>query len=376
MYYVWKVYHHLLLCIGFGCNTVYPWNSEKSCVDSNTSLTLRRHSGEKCVFILGGTIPLRHGLRSTWMRRELVEGRRLSLWVGREGSTTLRTTCKLWSVTTSQCGMVWTSERSLNSTLLWLYNPTALRVTAGGLPPLNSFIVILIYLCECMSDSDMAEIPPPPPQSQPVEIDPDFEPLSRPRSCTWPLPRPELLDPAGSNTSSPAPSAQQESGGNPEFISSLGLLEEDYEEYEEQKPPVKPCTDFHCRDGNCVQLHHQHRHHLQQQPQVPGPQLPPPPQQQVPPPAGVSPVGGSAQRKSGLSSSRRNAWGNMSYADLITKAIDNSPEKRLTLSQIYEWMVKSVPYFKDKGDSNSSAGWKVSVRLHEPEMLQWWFLLS
>ncbi|XP_019941800.1 forkhead box protein O1-A-like [Paralichthys olivaceus] len=214
-----------------------------------------------------------------------------------------------------------------------------------------------------MCDSDMAEVPPPPPQTQPVEIDPDFEPLSRPRSCTWPLPRPEIQDPAGSNTSSPAPSVQQEPGGNPEFISSLGLLEEDYEEYEEQKAPVKPCTDFHCRDGNCVQLHHQHRHHLQQQQQqqqVPGPQLPP--QQQVPPPPGVSPVGGSAQRKSGLSSSRRNAWGNMSYADLITKAIDNSPEKRLTLSQIYEWMVKSVPYFKDKGDSNSSAGWKNSIR--------------
>ncbi|XP_019384060.1 PREDICTED: forkhead box protein O1, partial [Crocodylus porosus] len=62
------------------------------------------------------------------------------------------------------------------------------------------------------------------------------------------------------------------------------------------------------------------------------------------------------------SSSRRNAWGNLSYADLITKAIESSPEKRLTLSQIYEWMVKSVPYFKDKGDSNSSAGWKNSIR--------------
>ena len=58
--------------------------------------------------------------------------------------------------------------------------------------------------------------------------------------------------------------------------------------------------------------------------------------------------------------SRRNAWGNMSYADLITQAINGSPEKRLTLSQIYDWMVQNVPYFKDKGDSNSSAGWKVS----------------
>ncbi|XP_067617885.1 forkhead box protein O [Eurosta solidaginis] len=61
-------------------------------------------------------------------------------------------------------------------------------------------------------------------------------------------------------------------------------------------------------------------------------------------------------------SSRRNAWGNLSYADLITHAIGSAPDKRLTLSQIYEWMVQNVPYFKDKGDSNSSAGWKNSIR--------------
>ena len=59
-------------------------------------------------------------------------------------------------------------------------------------------------------------------------------------------------------------------------------------------------------------------------------------------------------------SARRNAWGNFSYADLITQAIQNSPEKRLTLSQIYDWMVQNIPFFKDKGDSNSSAGWKVN----------------
>lgn len=51
----------------------------------------------------------------------------------------------------------------------------------------------------------------------------------------------------------------------------------------------------------------------------------------------------------------------MSYADLITKAIESTQDKRLTLSQIYDWMVKNVPYFKDKGDSNSSAGWKVKA---------------
>ncbi|XP_044582307.1 forkhead box protein O-like isoform X2 [Cotesia glomerata] len=61
-------------------------------------------------------------------------------------------------------------------------------------------------------------------------------------------------------------------------------------------------------------------------------------------------------------SSRRNAWGNLSYADLITQAITSAADKRLTLSQIYEWMVQNVPYFKDKGDSNSSAGWKNSIR--------------
>lgn len=62
-------------------------------------------------------------------------------------------------------------------------------------------------------------------------------------------------------------------------------------------------------------------------------------------------------------SSRRNAWGNLSYADLITQAITSAPDSRLTLSQIYEWMVQNVAYFKDKGDSNSSAGWKVLLIL-------------
>ncbi|VDL82902.1 unnamed protein product [Nippostrongylus brasiliensis] len=71
-------------------------------------------------------------------------------------------------------------------------------------------------------------------------------------------------------------------------------------------------------------------------------------------------VGGGASGVSKKSTTRRNAWGNLSYADLITQAIMQSPEKRLTLSQVYEWMVQNVPYFRDKGDSNSSAGWKIS----------------
>jgi len=68
---------------------------------------------------------------------------------------------------------------------------------------------------------------------------------------------------------------------------------------------------------------------------------------------------GSPKQKN---SSRRNAWGNQSYADLITQAIKSTPEQRLTLSQIYDWVVKNVPYFKDKGDSASSSGWKNSIR--------------
>ncbi|XP_073518689.1 forkhead box protein O1 [Phyllobates terribilis] len=183
----------------------------------------------------------------------------------------------------------------------------------------------------------MAEAPSPPV----VEIDPDFEPLSRPRSCTWPLPRPEF-NPSNSATSSPAPSLQPEpAAGNVDFMSLL-------EESEDYEPGV--CGDF-------LQL--QQHPHPQQHPQ-PGALHAPPGVPALSPASSPSPLGAQQPRKS--SSSRRNAWGNLSYADLISQAIESAPEKRLTLSQIYDWMVKSVPYFKDKGDSNSSAGWKNSIR--------------
>uniref|UniRef100_A0A182VZ88 Fork-head domain-containing protein n=1 Tax=Anopheles minimus TaxID=112268 RepID=A0A182VZ88_9DIPT len=73
----------------------------------------------------------------------------------------------------------------------------------------------------------------------------------------------------------------------------------------------------------------------------------------------------AASSSSKKNSSRRNAWGNLSYADLITQAISSATDSRLTLSQIYEWMVQNVPYFKDKGDSTSSAGWKAGERVPE-----------
>ena len=71
-------------------------------------------------------------------------------------------------------------------------------------------------------------------------------------------------------------------------------------------------------------------------------------------------------KKSGNSSgTRKNAWGNLSYADLISRAITSSAEQRLTLSEIYDWMIKYVPFFRTKVDRISSAGWKViSVNLN------------
>ncbi len=62
------------------------------------------------------------------------------------------------------------------------------------------------------------------------------------------------------------------------------------------------------------------------------------------------------------SGTRKNAWGNLSYAELISKAITTSAEQRLTLSEIYDWMIKYVPFFRNKVDRASSAGWKVIIK--------------
>uniref|UniRef100_A0A2S2R6V5 Forkhead box protein O n=1 Tax=Sipha flava TaxID=143950 RepID=A0A2S2R6V5_9HEMI len=154
-----------------------------------------------------------------------------------------------------------------------------------------------------------------------------LEPLQRARSNTWPLPRPDAEDggPQLPDGNSP-PQLLDNAVGGPSSSSSSsgggGLLPPQLQQHQ----------------------HQQQRQQHQQQPH----------QQQV----GGAMVAGPAKK----TSSRRNAWGNQSYADLITQAISSVPEQRLTLSQIYEWMVQNVPYFKDKGDSNSSAGWKNSIR--------------
>ncbi|XP_020608315.1 forkhead box protein J3-like [Orbicella faveolata] len=46
-----------------------------------------------------------------------------------------------------------------------------------------------------------------------------------------------------------------------------------------------------------------------------------------------------------------------SYANLITFAINSSPKKKMTLSEIYQWICEKFPYYKEAGN-----GWKNSIR--------------
>ncbi|KAG8144692.1 putative Forkhead box O4 protein [Naja naja] len=146
-----------------------------------------------------------------------------------------------------------------------------------------------------------------PSSSSLAALDPEFPPQSRPRSCTWPLPRPELVAVVEPEPGDAAASPEEPGGGGEASGGAAG-------------------------SGA----------------------------------AGSVPGGAGGPRKggggAGSGGARRNAWGSQSYADLISQAIQSAPDKRLTLAQIYEWMVRSVPYFRDKGDSNSSAGWKNSIR--------------
>lgn len=57
-----------------------------------------------------------------------------------------------------------------------------------------------------------------------------------------------------------------------------------------------------------------------------------------------------------------NPWGKASYSDLITMAITSTDDNMMTLSDIYTWIVKNVPYFNDKGTYLSVQGWKVGLR--------------
>lgn len=166
-----------------------------------------------------------------------------------------------------------------------------------------------------------------------VEIDPDFEPQKRPRSCTWPLPRPESgAGKPGTNDTDVIPEEEDDENDTESGIAQKNNVKP--RELSSTSQPVEVQSGPSKEEGTDGS----------------------PSSTQTP----AAALSGSASQQLRKSSARRNAWGNYSYADLITQAIESSPEKRLTLSQIYDWMVRSVPYFKDKGDSNSSAGWKVS----------------
>ena len=64
----------------------------------------------------------------------------------------------------------------------------------------------------------------------------------------------------------------------------------------------------------------------------------------------------TATRKS---SNHENAWGGPTYTELITEAILSTPEQRMTLSQIYDWITENVEYFKERKNFTSARGWKV-----------------
>ncbi|KAI9299772.1 hypothetical protein BJ944DRAFT_137278, partial [Cunninghamella echinulata] len=46
-----------------------------------------------------------------------------------------------------------------------------------------------------------------------------------------------------------------------------------------------------------------------------------------------------------------------SYATLIRYAIENSPSQKLTLNEIYNWVLEHYSYYKTAG-----SGWKNSIR--------------
>ncbi len=60
------------------------------------------------------------------------------------------------------------------------------------------------------------------------------------------------------------------------------------------------------------------------------------------------------------SSKKENPWGPESYSDLITRALETHPEKRMQLNEIYEWFKQSKAYFLDRAAGEASAGWKVN----------------
>ena len=72
-----------------------------------------------------------------------------------------------------------------------------------------------------------------------------------------------------------------------------------------------------------------------------------------------SPLDTNATLNNNESSSTRDGKPPYSYANLITFAINSSHKKKMTLSEIYNWICDNFPYYKEAG-----SGWKVCIRDH------------
>ena len=69
-----------------------------------------------------------------------------------------------------------------------------------------------------------------------------------------------------------------------------------------------------------------------------------------------SPLDTNATLNNNESSSTRDGKPPYSYANLITFAINSSHKKKMTLSEIYNWICDNFPYYKEAG-----SGWKVCM---------------
>ncbi|CAL8278245.1 unnamed protein product [Boreogadus saida] len=120
--------------------------------------------------------------------------------------------------------------------------------------------------------------------------------------------------------------------------------------------------------GHLQHGHHQQHHHQHQQPQ----QQPQPQQQQqqqqalvhsvavATAPAAMVGKKGGVQLEPGATldpeeaaTQHRDGKPPYSYASLITFAINGSARKRMTLSEIYQWICDNFPYYREAG-----SGWK------------------
>lgn len=95
-----------------------------------------------------------------------------------------------------------------------------------------------------------------------------------------------------------------------------------------------------------------------------------------PPPPASATSSSSAKKKSSkkknpalaVATKKLNPWGEESYADLITRALQSDPGGRMKLCDIYQWFSDNIPYFAGRTSQESSSGWKVRSRCFPPSL--------